>query len=151
MQSRSYVLLFVVAVVCCLSSDARAQVWGYSVSTVHVVDDAGRPITDLKIEAVSSDSYRQHFREHFDEATKIYWNEDLKVFVIQHGLCGPHRGVTLRFSAAGFQVTEQKLEMPLGFQGFTLKLKEKGNKEQTSLSAISCSEQPTRCVMTLTH
>lgn len=151
MQRQSYVLLFVVAVVCCLSSDARAQACGYSVSTFHVVDTAGRPITDLKIEAVSSDSYGQHFREHFDQATKIYWSDDQKGFVVQHGLCGRHLGVILKFSAAGFEATEQKLEMPLGFQGFVLKLKEKGNKEKTSLSAISCSEQPTRCVMTLVN
>ena len=132
-----------------LNIEVNAQVCGYSVNTFIVVDDSGAPIDYVKIEPVSSESYKPHFREHFEEASKIYRTNELNAYVVQHGLCGPHRGVVLRFSADGFEPAEYKLEMPHGFRGYVIKLKKKGNQEKAAMSEIDCAEQPTRCVMTL--
>ena len=132
-----------------LASDVKAQVCGYSVNTFIVVDESGNPIDDVKIEPVSSESYRTHFPEHFEEATRIYRSQELNAYVVQHGLCGPHRGVVLKFLADGFEPAEYKLEMPLGYRGYAIKLKKKGKQEKAALSEINCSDQPTRCVMTV--
>lgn len=132
-----------------LTIEAQGQVCGYSVNTFVVVDDSGTPIDGVKIEPVSSESYNPHFREHFEEASKIYRNNELNSYVLQHGLCGPHQGVVMRFSAEGFESAEYKLEMPLGFRGYVINLKKKGNQEKVAVSEINCAEQPTRCVTTL--
>ena len=150
-SSSIYRWLSLAAVVCMFSIEGRGQACGFSVNTFFVVADDGKSIHDVKIESISSDSYGQHFREHFKQVSTIYWNQDLEAYVVQHGLCGSHRGVLLRFSAPGFEATDQKVEMPLGFLGFTLNLKRKGDKEKATLSAISCSEEPGRCVMRLAH
>ncbi len=129
--------------------EAKGQICGYSVNTFMVVNDSGTPIDRVKIEPVSSESYQPHFREHFEEASKVYRNNELNAYVVQHGLCGPHRGVVLKFSAEGFESAEYKLEMPLAFRGYVINLKKKGNQEKAAVSEIDCFKQPTRCVMTL--
>ena len=129
------------------SVEANAQVCGYSVSTFMVVDESGSPIEDVKIEPVSSESYRSYFREHFEEATRIYRSQELNAYVVQHGLCGHHRGVVLKFSASSFEPAEYKVEMPLGYRGYVIKLQRKGDQGKTALSEINCAELPSRCVM----
>ena len=62
----------------------------------------------------------------FDECR----GEGSNAYVISHGLCGNHKGVVLNFSATGFEANEQKLEMPLGFQGFVLKLNRRVKRER---------------------
>lgn len=112
------------------------------------MDDKGTPIDHVKIQPVSSESYQPYFREHFEEVSKTYRTE-LNAYVVQHGLCGPHRGVLLKFSAESFEPAEYKLEMQLEFRGYVINLKKKGNKEKAAVSEIDCSKQPARCVTTL--
>ena len=144
-----YRWLILAGLLCFATLDARAQECGFSVNTFYVVEDTGKEISDVKIEPVSSVSYSPYFREHFNEATKIFRDNDFEAYVVLHGLCGPHRGVVLKFSAPGFETTEQEVEMPLGFRGYVLNLKRKGSKEQARISAISCEEQRSRCVKKL--
>jgi hypothetical protein len=129
--------------------EARAQICGYSINTLYVVDDNGRLIDQLKIEPLSSESYNTSFHEHFDEATKIYRDERLSAYVMQHGLCGPHRGVLLQFSAAGFEPAQFKVEMPLEFRGYKIDLKKKGNREKAALSEVDCMTHVGACVRTV--
>ena len=126
--------------------EVRAQACGYSVNTFIVLDENGTPIDNVKIEPVSSESYQSNFVEHFNQVSRIYRNEKPNAYVVQHGLCGSHRGVVLSFSAQGFKPVEYKIEMPLAFRGYVINLKKKGYQEEAAVSEINCSEQPTRCV-----
>jgi len=148
MRSKYRWLIFA-GLLCLTSVDARAQACGFSVNTFYVVEDTGKQISDVKIEPVSSVSYTRYFREHFNQVTKIFRDKNLEAYVVLHGLCGAHRGVVLKFSAPGFETTEQEVEMPLGFRGYVLNIKKKGSKEQASISAISCEEEQSRCVKKL--
>ncbi len=115
---------------------ARAQACGYSTVTVYLQDAGGRAIENAVFEFVDGESGSD---AHYRQTTKTYWDAKRNAYVSAHGMCGAHFDVTMGVSAEGFEAVEQKLELPLGRQGFILKLKRSATNEKVSLEQLPCA------------
>jgi|RhiMethySRZTD1v2_1073278.scaffolds.fasta_scaffold55294_5 hypothetical protein len=120
-----------------------AQECGYSFNTFYIVNDKGEHIKDVRIESANSEVMEA---EHFNVITEVRWDQKLGAYLVSHGLCGSHADVPLKFSADGYEVAVETIDMTFGKHGYTLNLKRKGTNEKASLSRISCTAQPKRCV-----
>jgi hypothetical protein len=143
LNHRRIIALLASLVLTWLSSvSVGSQACGYSINTFYIVNDEGEQIKAVTIQSANSEVMEA---EHFNLITKVRWDQKLGGYVVSHGLCGSHADVLLKFSADGYEVAVETIDMTFGKHGYTLKLKRKGTNEKASLSRISCAEQPKRC------
>lgn len=126
------------------SRSASAQECGYSVVTTYLNDGEGRPIAGAKIEFAFNDPEPETV-EHFRVITKTGWSEKRQAYVSRHGLCGQHRNVALRISAAGFAAAERVIDLPFGQQGYVVNLKREGSDGKAGFKELSCEARPSLC------
>lgn len=139
-------LLILVPFFLLASVEARAQADFLTNVTFYVVDEEGRVVNDVKIEPVEgAPDQRYPLTERY---IKIVRDLDHKAYVLLHGLCSLIHRMVLKFSAPGFESTEQTLEIG-GTQGYELNLKRKGSDQPATVAAIRCGEKPDRCKLEL--
>jgi len=137
-----------------LSFDVSAQVCGYSVNTFYVHDNQGSPVKNVTIDVFDGES-RSEVRAHFTPGpepyriSRVHWNDERKVYVYQHGLCGSHKNVVVRILAEGFEAADYRIDLPLDFRAYEVQLKRKGSNETALLKALSCDEPGSVCVKRL--
>jgi hypothetical protein len=98
------------------------QECGYSINPIYVADSQGKTSENVRISIARPDP-QDDYNEHFREASTIYWDDERKARVYQHGLCGSHRDLMLKVAADGFETIEAPVDLPLSFQAFEITLK----------------------------
>jgi hypothetical protein len=112
---------------------SNAQECGYTFLRIYLKDAEGKSIKNAEVKTFAKDFNREDFLDYpknevdYDTLRKnISWYDQEQAYIGSEGMCGGHRDVGLRISAAGFEIFDKIIDLPLGWTSYSIKLKRKG-------------------------
>jgi hypothetical protein len=111
----------------------KAQACGYTSITVYLSDNNGKPIKNAEFKFFD----RNYDSEGLHKDNLMSWSEERNSYFGAEGMCGGHRNVKMEVSAEGFENFTRQVDLPLGWESFSIKLKRKGTNEETYFEPLA--------------
>ena len=111
----------------------NAQVCGYTFITVYLKDNGGNPIKNAQFKFFDP----AYDSEGLHENNLMAWNDEKNAYFGKEGMCGGHRNVKLEIFAEGFESFSRQVDLPLGWESFSIRLKRKGTSEKTNFEPLA--------------